>query len=1045
MSKYALIIALMIGTLAAQSNLANQEFRATWVVVWELIKPGDSVEENQALANTILDRHVDGNMNAVLWHARRAGEAYYTSSYEPWGASAGYDYPGFDPLAYAIEQAHARGLELHAWFNVFATQSDKAGTPAVEHPEWICTDQNGNPMTENISLSPGLAEVREYTIQVAMEIVRNYDIDGLHLDYVRWNEYTNSGATVALGKARGQIPSFDGLISEEQLNDLMINQSGRYLYDIEHPYRVDPPDSVGGGQFPSWEDWWRWGVTEFVHTLHDSIQAVKPWVRLSAAVLGRYNWGGWQAYGTVYQDAALWFNEEGHIDQLMPMHYHWSSGSQFLAMLTEDAGRNWQEYIQPGIDAGRLFSSGPGSYLLDSRGVWQAHESIVRAVRTLDWVDGFQFFRAMNWTEHDYWTYAAGSFFGSRTKIRGTRLIVDVSPQAPVLTLNQVDPLVHDLTVAPVGGAGGHQWYLLYRSEDAVMDSAVDKIVRVAYGNGDVNLVQAFDGTQNYEGEYYYGATVADRYWNESSLSSLVQTATLPSYPPVVTSSYPAEMDTIGVADRFVIEFSKTMLIDSAIGTITVMPSIPVLAIAWTSDRHIATVTLTDSLEFDTDYTLTIAPPAQDVNGKIIDGNGDGTAGDPFVVHFRSQPAELTGPVVLATFPNATTGRDEFRIDEVIGIQFDEPIKKSSITAESITLSRNGSAVPFNFHILNTDDAAVLSVQALEPLRINDSYDFGLAAVATDIWGNTTTGEIGLSFTTAQLKYTETILLDRFNSDAAWFANPRDSGTQAGYHLYLTYFDISSSVHLPAAPIGQRKAARLHYEWIPGAGKYILRQYMSGSPREIAIDNTYKLQVHLFGDGSGNRFRFAVDDARPGEHEVSKWIDIDWYGWRLVEWDLGDPNSFGTWEALGNGRFDYPNEIYFDSFQMTHIPGQDTAGTIYFDNLRLIKEETSLAIDDGEVAIPTGIALYPNYPNPFNSSTLITYFLPQRATVRLAVYDLRGRLVTELGSGTYEAGLHSLTWHGLDTDGRPVASGIYLYRLISPDGYSTTRRLTLLK
>ena len=1051
MGKYAAILAVLIGALAAQSDLANQEFRATWVVAWELINPGDSVEENQALANSILDRHVEGNMNAVLWHARRAGEAYYRSSYEPWGISAGYDDPGYDPLAYAIEQAHARGLELHAWFNVFATQSTEPGTPAIEHPTWVCRDGSGNPMPTKRALSPGLDSVRAYLVDVAMEIVNNYDIDGLHLDYVRWNEYTTTTVnyTPALGKVIGQEEfPLDGMIAPAQLEALnAAADPDRYLYDMDHPYSGGIPDSANGEPFPSWEDYWRWCVTDFVQTLHDSIQAVKPWVRLSAAVLGKYNWSSWQAYGTVYQDAALWFNEDGHIDQLMPMHYHWSSGSQFLGMLTGDVGRNWQEYIQPGIDAGRLFSSGPGSYLLESRGVWDAHEDIVTSVRTLDWVDGFQFFRAMNWTDHDYWTYAAGSFFSGKTKIRGTRLIVDVSPQTPALALNQVDPLVHDLTVAPAGGADGNQWYILYRSEDAVIDTAVDEIVRVAFGTGDVNLVQAFDGTQDYEGKYYYGATVADRYWNESSLSNLVQTETVPSYPPVVKSSYPAENDTIGVADRIVIEFSKTMLIDSVIGSITVEPSIPVQAIEWTPDRHTATVILSDSLEFDTDYTLTIAPPAQDVNGKTIDGDGDGTAGDPFVVHFRSQPADLTGPVVLTTFPNAATGQDEFRVDEVIGIQFDEPIVKSSITAESITLSRNGSAVPFSYHILNTDDAAVLSIQALDPLRINASYDFGLAADAVDIWGNKSTGEIGLGFTTAQLKYTASILLDRFDTDAAWYANPRDSGTKDGYHLTLTYFDVSSSAHLPAAPIGQRKAARLHYEWIPGASEYILRQYMNGSPADIVFDNTYKLQVHLFGDGSGNQFRFAVDDGRvkgrSDLHEVSQWIPIDWYGWRLVEWDLGDPSTFGVW--IGNGQWDNPTTLYFDSFQMTHIPGQDTAGTIYFDNLRLIKEESSLAINDRGAAIPTTIALYPNYPNPFNSSTLISYYLPERATVRLTVYDLRGRLVTELGSGTYEAGLHSLTWHGLDKDGRPVASGIYLYRLISRDGYSTTRQLTLLK
>jgi uncharacterized lipoprotein YddW (UPF0748 family) len=79
------------------------------------------------------------------------------------------------------------------------------------------------------------------------------------------------------------------MITESQIQDLQENLAGRYLYDIEHPYSAGVPQG-----FSSWEDWWRWSVTEFVRTLHDSIQSVKPWVRLSPAALGKYNWSGWQ-------------------------------------------------------------------------------------------------------------------------------------------------------------------------------------------------------------------------------------------------------------------------------------------------------------------------------------------------------------------------------------------------------------------------------------------------------------------------------------------------------------------------------------------------------------------------------------------------------------------------------------------------------------------------------------------------------------------------------------------------------------------------------
>ena len=265
------------------------------------------MEVNKARIREILDNHKKANMTSVLFQIRQSGTAYYQSSYEPWGYYAGYTYPGFDPLQYAIEEAHKRGLELHAWFNTFSVSSSQPGTIPVQHPEWICRDQNGNPMSSYKAASPGLQAVRDYTVNVAMEIVRNYDIDGLHLDYVRWNEYDTDDMLRPLSQQEQEI-KLDGIFSDNTINKLTSPEStNRFLYDVEHPYSAGVPAG-----FNTWEDWWRWSVTEFVRTLHDSIQTIKPWVRLSPAALGNYKSGGasgWNGYYVVYQDAAFWFNE----------------------------------------------------------------------------------------------------------------------------------------------------------------------------------------------------------------------------------------------------------------------------------------------------------------------------------------------------------------------------------------------------------------------------------------------------------------------------------------------------------------------------------------------------------------------------------------------------------------------------------------------------------------------------------------------------------------------------------------------------------------
>ncbi len=223
------IVALLV-LLIISPNLSaggNEEFRATWVITWQLIHSSFTAEQNKALGREILDNHKAANMNAVLWQARQSGTAYYNSSYEPWGYYAGYQNPGYDPLGYAIEEAHKRGMELHAWFNVFSCASMVEGAPAHVHPEWVCRDQDGIPMSSNRALSPGLDSVRAYTINVAMEIVRNYDIDGLHLDYVRWNEYSNSRQSQEFARLVEEQRLLDGMITEAQIQDLIENRSGR--------------------------------------------------------------------------------------------------------------------------------------------------------------------------------------------------------------------------------------------------------------------------------------------------------------------------------------------------------------------------------------------------------------------------------------------------------------------------------------------------------------------------------------------------------------------------------------------------------------------------------------------------------------------------------------------------------------------------------------------------------------------------------------------------------------------------------------------------
>ncbi|MBN1639344.1 MAG: family 10 glycosylhydrolase [Ignavibacteriales bacterium] len=518
-----LVLLFLCPIVFGQTN--NQEFRSIWVVTWEWIS-GSTVQQKKDRICKIFDDLKSANFTSVLFQVRQSGTAYYNSSYEPWGFYLGYTNPGFDPLEFAVEEAHKRGMELHAWFNVFNVSSTYSGTIAATHPEWICVTADSTIMTKSRSASPGLEEVREYTINVAMEIVRNYDIDGLHLDYVRWSEYDKSDMlTLRSISVEEELSRLDGqFIGEKDFKPDYVDVN-RFLWDYKHMY----DDGIPTGH-TSWENWWRWSTTEFVRVLHDSIQSIKPWVRLTPAALGKYKTGGdwgWNGYYVVYQDAALWFNQ-GYVDQLTPMHYHWMTGTSLVSAINSD----WKPNITAGLDSNRLYSVGPGSYLITP---WENHEGIVSECRKENWLDGFQFFSYASWENNNYWDEARNKFFTSKTKIRPINTVS--IPAAPVVSLQKIDSLHYQITVTPDVLITENHWFAIYRSDDASFNLNNDEIVSVHFSDTTFTFDETFDYVGHYYGTYHYYATCLNRYWNESDMSNSVETDTVDIPLPLLTSA----------------------------------------------------------------------------------------------------------------------------------------------------------------------------------------------------------------------------------------------------------------------------------------------------------------------------------------------------------------------------------------------------------------------------------------------------------------------------------------------------------------------------
>ncbi|MFQ5606219.1 MAG: T9SS type A sorting domain-containing protein, partial [bacterium] len=268
------------------------------------------------------------------------------------------------------------------------------------------------------------------------------------------------------------------------------------------------------------------------------------------------------------------------------------------------------------------------------------------------------------------------------------------------------------------------------------------------------------------------------------------------------------------------------------------------------------------------------------------------------------------------------------------------------------------------------------------------------------------------------------------------------SGSTMGIVVPNTSFSMSTEAYLPSASVRQRVSPMLKYEWDESQSDFLIRLFLSGGPpRNVLFDTTRVLQCHVFGDGSRNKFRFAVDDStkdRAAFHEVSEWVTINWYGWRLLEWQLSDPNSVGVW--IGDGVLNGPS-LRFDSFQLTHDAGDAVSGKIFFDNLRLVKKSTTpVSVADNKSYIPKKVQLYQNYPNPFNPTTNIAFDLAENGLVVLKIFDTLGREVATLVHEQMPPGNYIIPF-----DASGLASGVYFYRLTVNNQRTMSKRMLLMK
>lgn len=296
------LLFLVSGTLRAQEVPAiAREFRGAWVasvanIDWPS-QPGLSTWEQQAELIAILNRVVALNMNAVILQVRPAADALYDSPLEPWsayltGVEGRPPEPYYDPLAFAVREAHARGLELHAWFNPYRARHPSARGAAarthvsVAHPELV------REYGRYLWMDPGEPAVRARTLNVMLDVVKRYDVDGIHIDdYFYPYPETGPGGAV--------VPFPD---------------SASYAR-----YRRS------GGSLDR-DDWRRHNVDVLIEQIYRRTKALKPWVKVGISPFGIWRPGnpegvtGFDAFEKLYADSRRWVRE-GWLDYNTPQLY----------------------------------------------------------------------------------------------------------------------------------------------------------------------------------------------------------------------------------------------------------------------------------------------------------------------------------------------------------------------------------------------------------------------------------------------------------------------------------------------------------------------------------------------------------------------------------------------------------------------------------------------------------------------------------------------------------------------------------------------------
>jgi len=478
----------MSETLSKSDQQKDYELRGAWVSTvlnldWPS-KPGLTADEQKRELIVLFDSLSESGFNAVFFQVRPESDAFYASDIEPWshylsGKQGEAPKPYYDPLNFAIELARERGMELHAWLNPFRTARAvdfyKLSVDHIvnERPEWILTFKNGE--TSYSMLNPGIREVRDYVAEVVADIVRRYNVDGIHFD-----DYF--------------YPYSPAISTEDRIH---FTNDARGINSIE--------------------DWRRDNINLVVEQVRDTIYAIDPFVKYGISPFAiRLNsdagTNGSEGFHMIYADPVQWL-EKGTIDYIAPQIY-WERAHPLAPY--QPVMEFWARSAH---ENGRHIYVGMAPYRLNAPHNWpiiEIGEMLMLNRKNEHLIHGNIFFRAQNITRNMKGLADSLSFNWNSNIAK-----IPVMNWKPVDIQNPVD----DLSVVRLDDGNVQiEWLSPASSRVAYIyrypgDMSIDQIV--SFGNaaflvGATGNTQWTDSTANSNESYLYAVTVVGRNSEES-------------------------------------------------------------------------------------------------------------------------------------------------------------------------------------------------------------------------------------------------------------------------------------------------------------------------------------------------------------------------------------------------------------------------------------------------------------------------------------------------------------------------------------------------